>query len=233
MFHVKHSHSPKGPQLNQEELIDRYLDLILEANETTNLTRIDSKESARLLHVEDSLVALPEINEAPDGLYGDLGTGGGFPGVPVAIMTGRKAVLVDSVRKKVAIVEKAVEKLGLNGQISTFGGRIEDLARERRGQFSVLTARALSQLPSLLELSSPLLKEGGLLVCYKGTASEEEQVNAERVAKKVGMKFVSRRSLTLSDGETHREIYVYRREGKSQVKLPRRIGLAQHNPLIN
>ena len=144
----------------EAELIDRYLDLILEANKTTNLTRIDSKEKAQLLHVEDSLVALPEINEAPEGLYGDLGTGGGFPGVPVAIMTGREAVLVDSVKKKVAIVDKAVESLGLSDQISTFSGRIEDLACERPRQFSVLTARALSQLPSLLELASPLLKEG-------------------------------------------------------------------------
>ena len=90
--------------MGEAELIDRYLDLILEANKTTNLTRIDSKEKAQLLHVEDSLVALPEINEAPEGLYGDLGTGGGFPGVPVAIMTGREAVLVDSVKKKVALV---------------------------------------------------------------------------------------------------------------------------------
>lgn len=219
--------------MGEAELIDRYLDLILEANKTTNLTRIDSKEKAQLLHVEDSLVALPEINKAPEGLYGDLGTGGGFPGVPVAIMTGREAVLVDSVKKKVAIVDKAVESLGLSDQISTFSGRIEDLACERPRQFSVLTARALSQLPSLLELASPLLKEGGAFVCYKGEATAEEQKNAEKVARKVGMVFVSKRSLTLSDRETHREVFLYRREGKPKVKLPRRIGLAQHKPLID
>lgn len=219
--------------MDKAELIDQYLDLILEANKTTNLTRIDSREKAKLLHVEDSLVALPEINEAPEGLYGDLGTGGGFPGVPVAIMTGRDAVLVDSVKKKVAIVEKAVDTLGLSEQISTFGGRIEDLARERPRRFAVLTARALSQLPSLLELASPLLKEGGLFVCYKGEATGDEQRNAEKVAQKVGMTFVSKRSLTLSDGETHREVFLYRREGKPKVKLPRRVGLAQHKPLID
>lgn len=219
--------------MNEAELIDQYLDLILEENKTTNLTRIDSKEKAQLLHVEDSLVALPEINEAPEGLYGDLGTGGGFPGVLVAIMTGRQAVLVDSVRKKVAIVDKTVEKIGLSDQISTFSGRIEDLALERPHQFAVLTARALSQLPSLLELASPLLKEGGLFVCYKGEASAEEQENAAKVAAKVGMTFVSKRSLTLSDGETHREVFLYCREGKCKVKLPRRIGLAQHKPLVD
>lgn len=219
--------------MNESQLIDRYLDIILEGNKTTNLTRIDSKEKAQLLHIEDSLVALPETEGAPEGLYGDLGTGGGFPGVPIAIMTGRQAVLVDSVRKKVAIVEKAVEKIGLSGQISTYSGRIEDLAREKPGQFALLTARALSQLPSLLELASPLLKEGGLFVCYKGEASADEERGAAVVSSKVAMKLLSKRSLVLSDGETRREIFLYRKEGKPKVKLPRRVGLAQHKPLID
>lgn len=219
--------------MNESQLIDRYLDIILEENKTTNLTRIDSKEKAQLLHIEDSLVALPETEGAPGGLYGDLGTGGGFPGVPIAIMTGRQAVLIDSVRKKVAIVEKAVEKIGLSGQISTYSGRIEDLAREKPGQFALLTARALSQLPSLLELASPLLKEGGLFVCYKGEASADEERGAAVVSSKVAMKLLSKRSLVLSDGETRREIFLYRKEGKPKVKLPRRVGLAQHKPLID
>lgn len=219
--------------MNESQLIDRYLDIILEENKTTNLTRIDSKEKAQLLHIEDSLVALPETEGAPEGLYGDLGTGGGFPGVPIAIMTGRQAVLIDSVRKKVAIVEKAVEKIGLSGQISTYSGRIEDLAREKPGQFALLTARALSQLSSLLELASPLLKEGGLFVCYKGEASADEERGAAVVSSKVAMKLLSKRALVLSDGETRREIFLYRKEGKPKVKLPRRVGLAQHKPLID
>lgn len=219
--------------MENAELIDRYLDLILEENKTTNLTRIDSKEKARILHIEDSLVALPEVNRAPEGLYGDLGTGGGFPGFPIAVETGRKAVLVDSVKKKTAIVERCVDKLGMSDQISTFSGRIEDLAREMPGKFSVLTARALSQLPSLLELASPLLKKRGLFVCYKGEASPEEEAAAKKVAKKVGMTLVSKRSLILSDGETHREIFLYEKTGKPTVKLPRRVGMAQHKPLID
>ena len=88
-------------------LMQRYLDSILEANKVTNLTRITDGEQARLLHIEDSLVGLPEVNEAPTGLYGDLGSGGGFPGVPLALATGRKTLLVDSVKKKMAIVQSA------------------------------------------------------------------------------------------------------------------------------
>ena len=65
-----------------QELMGQYLDLILEANKTTNLTRITSRDEALVLHIEDSLVGLEEVSEAPEGLYGDLGSGGGFPGGP-------------------------------------------------------------------------------------------------------------------------------------------------------
>lgn len=99
-------------------LMQRYLDSILEANKVTNLTRITDGEQACLLHVEDSLVGLPEVNEAPAGLYGDLGSGGGFPGVPLALATGRKTLLVDSVKKKMAIVQSALDDLSLSEQIS-------------------------------------------------------------------------------------------------------------------
>ena len=71
--------------MQHEELIDLYLEKILEANEKTNLTRISSLDEARKLHIEDSLAGLEELNKAPEGLYGDLGSGGGFPGVPLAL----------------------------------------------------------------------------------------------------------------------------------------------------
>lgn len=217
--------------MSNDELIALYLDLILEANKTVNLTRIESLDQARVLHVEDSLSALPEINAAPQGLYGDLGTGGGFPGVPVSIKTGREAILVDSVKKKAAVIEEVVSKLSLSDQIKTYPGRIEDLALEKRSAFAVLTARALSQLPSLLELSSPLLVKGGRLVCYKARLSVDELNHAESLEKILGMKLVSRRSLVLSDSETYREIVVFEKVAKAKIKLPRRIGMAQKNPL--
>ena len=215
----------------KEALAEKYLDLILEANKVTNLTRIVDREQAMILHLEDSLVGLDEINESPDGLYGDLGTGGGFPGVPVAIYTGRDTVLVDSVKKKMAILDNAVNELELPNNVITYAGRIEDLAKEKPGQFSVLSARALSQLPSLLELASPLLKKNGRLVCYKANISDEERNHALSIAEIVGMRFVSSRQVYLSDNETFREIIVFEKFKKPQIKLPRRIGLAQHDPI--
>lgn len=212
-------------------LMQRYLDSILEANKVTNLTRITDGEQARLLHIEDSLVGLPEVNKAPTGLYGDLGSGGGFPGVPLALATGRKTLLVDSVKKKMAIVQSALDDLSLSEQISTSSERIEDLPLEYKEKFAVLTARALSKLVSLIELASPLLKNGGRLVCYKAQLSSEELEEALAVQDLVGMKMISQREICLSDGETTRTIVVFEKIGKSRIKLPRRIGLAQKQPL--
>lgn len=212
-------------------LMQRYLDSILEANKVTNLTRITDGEQARLLHIEDSLVGLPEVNEAPTGLYGDLGSGGGFPGVPLALATGRKTLLVDSVKKKMAIVQSALDDLSLSEQISTSSERIEDLPLEYKEKFAVLTARALSKLVSLIELASPLLKKGGRLVCYKAQLSSEELEEALAVQDLVGMKMISQREICLSNGETTRTIVVFEKIGKSRIKLPRRIGLAQKQPL--
>lgn len=212
-------------------LMQRYLDSILEANKVTNLTRITDGEQARLLHIEDSLVGLPEVNEAPTGLYGDLGSGGGFPGVPLALATGRKTLLVDSVKKKMAIVQSALDDLSLSEQISTSSERIEDLPLEYKEKFAVLTARALSKLVSLIELASPLLKKGGRLVCYKAQLLSEELEEALAVQDLVGMKMISQREICLSDGETTRTIVVFEKIGKSRIKLPRRIGLAQKQPL--
>lgn len=215
----------------QSDLMHRYLDLVLEANKVTNLTRIATLEEAEILHLEDSLVALPEVLESPEGLYGDLGSGGGFPGVPLAIATGRETVLVDSVKKKMALVSDMVATLGLQDQIETYDGRIEDLALEDPQRFSVLTARALSRLVSLLELASPLLAIGGRLICYKAQLSEEELAEACAVEGLLGMKLISQRSILLSDGETHRTIVTFEKTGRSKIKLPRRVGMAQRNPL--
>ena len=174
---------------------------------------------------------MPEVNEAPAGLYGDLGSGGGFPGVPLALATGRKTLLVDSVKKKMAIVQSALDDLSLSEQISTSSERIEDLPLEYKEKFAVLTARALSKLVSLIELASPLLKKGGRLVCYKAQLSSEELDEALAVQDLVGMRMISQREICLSDGETMRTIVVFEKIGKPRIKLPRRIGLAQKQPL--
>ena len=124
-------------------LMQCYLAQSLKQTKLRILLALLDGEQARLLHIEDSLVGLPEVNEAPDGLYGDLGSGGGFPGVPLALATGRTTLLVDSVKKKMAIVQSVLDDLSLSEQIFTSSERIEDLPLEYKEKFAVLTARAL------------------------------------------------------------------------------------------
>lgn len=212
-------------------LIEQYVDQVLEVNKTLNLTRIENCEKARLLHIEDSLAGLEELNGASAGAYVDLGSGGGFPGVPLAIASGRSTLLVDSVKKKMAAISSIIENLNLGSFISTFDGRIEELGIQRPSDFSVATARALAKLSILMELASPLLKKEGRLICYKAQLSDEEYDNAVKLQSYLGMKLVSDREFLLSDNETKRRIIVFEKVKEPGLKLPRRIGLAQKKPL--
>lgn len=218
--------------MESQEVIQKYLDALLKVNESINLTRITNDSDTHLLHIEDSLSGLNELNAAPEGLYGDLGSGGGFPGVPLAITSGRETLLVDSVQKKMRAVQSILEELDIDERISTYGGRIEDLALERKNQFAVLTARALAPLPSLLELASPLLMIDGELICYKAPL-ESELNDALSIQEKFGFELKSKREFTLSDNQTNRCILVFKKIKEASLKLPRRVGLAQKKPLIH
>lgn len=213
-----------------QALFEKHLQLVIEANKTTNLTRIDDVEKARILHIEDSLAALQEINAAPRGEYADIGSGAGYPGIPLAIATGRKTTLVDSVKKKAAFLEKFVDELGLKDTVSVYGGRVEELSLERPKSFSVITARAFSSLASILELTNPLLQRHGWVICYKAHVSKEEYDHVAALEDLLGMRLVSDREITLSDAETYRRILVFEKEHTAKVKLPRRNGMAQKKP---
>lgn len=213
----------------QQLLIEQHLNLVIEANKTTNLTRIDSVDEAMLLHVEDSLVGLPEITNAPDGLYGDLGSGAGYPGIPLAIATGRDTMLIDARQRKIVVLNGIIEILGLSHQIKTYAGRAELLARKQAESFSVLSARALAKLSVLMELASPLLKQGGQLICYKAIVDPSELAHARQVQKATGLKLKSERDFQL--GEYSRKIIVFEKTSLPSLKLPRQEGQAQKNPL--
>ena len=158
----------------QEEALRKHLHMVIEANKRTNITRIDTWEQGWLLHVEDSLAGVPEVSAAPAGKLADLGSGAGFPGIPLAITTDRPITLVESVGKKTTLLEGFVKELELQDKVQVFSGRAEQLAQLQPEGFSVITARALSSLPSLMELASPLLCQGGHLVCYKSSDIDSE-----------------------------------------------------------
>ena len=215
----------------QVELLALHLVLVARKNEQINLTRITNLEDGAYLHVVDSLLLCNSFANAPAGRFVDVGTGAGYPGIPLAIATGRRALLVDSVGKKTKAVEEFVRELGLQKTVEVRQARIEDLGRERRGQFAVVCARAVAQTNVLIEYAAPLLAKGGRLVVAKANPTEDELRAATRAAQICGMRFVSRETFELPDERGHREVLSYERVKNPSIKLPRAVGMAKHHPL--
>lgn len=218
-------------EVDKEKLL-RHIHLVIQKNDSINLTRITSPEEAIVLHIEDSLSALSELRDV-EGEFCDIGTGGGFPGIPLGIASHKRGVLLDSVKKKARAVQEFIEDLGLEGSLQCFGKRSEEFAREQGERFSCVIARAVSALPVVEELATPLLKRGGRLIAMRGTEPVEEQERALLAAAKLGLEFVRKREFEIGDvGERYqRSLYVFERRGGAQVALPRRPGMAVKKPL--
>lgn len=207
-----------------------YLTWLLEANEMLNLTAVTDYESALRLHLADSLAVVQDVEESPPGLMVDLGTGGGLPGIPLSLVTGRRTLLVDSVAKKVRAVESYLKTAGLTAQIGTFAGRSEELATSRPGLASVVVARAVAELPVLLELAAPLLSKDGRLIALKGQPEDSELIRADKVAELLGFSNGVVRRYTLAGGDS-RATVVFTLEAAPSVSVPRRPGMAKKRPL--
>ena len=187
----------------QHALLSRYLDLLIEANQTMNLTRITDRAQAELLHIADSLTVLPFLPKTPHALA-DLGSGGGVPGIPLAIARPDvRVLLVESTKKKAAFLRKAAEQLGLaNVQVSD--ARVEDVGHtDRRGTFDVVTARAVALLPWLVEWSMPLLKKGGVLLAMKGERGPAEVELAASACKRMNAGVPTVEPIALPETQNH------------------------------
>ena len=214
---------------DKQKKIQAYLDLVIEKNKELNLTRIETREKGMLLHIEDSLSCIDEFT-SQDGPFLDIGTGGGFPGVPLAIASGRTGVLIDSVQKKARAVQEMIDELNLSNMIQVRGIRSEELALEVGEKFHTVIARAVSSLPTILELATPLLVPHGEFIALRGEEDERSIEEGNRIAKKLGLEMISSRHLYI--GETYeRNILVFKKVGKPTIKLPRRNGMAQKKPL--
>lgn len=216
----------------QSRLLDKHLELVIEKNKVLNLTRITNVAEAVVLHVVDSLLLLccEGVKLTEQSKFVDMGTGAGFPGIPLGIMTGAQGMLVDSVGKKVAAVQEFIETLGLENLIARHA-RVEDLAVDLCGSQDVVVARALARTNILVEYATPFLKKGGKLVVAKARPEEEEVAEADRAAKICGLRRVSRETFELPEGLGHREILVYEKIGSARIKLPRKAGTAKREPL--
>ena len=221
----------------QTESLLHHLDLMLHKNQVMNLTRITSVDDALVLHILDSLLLLPSLeytapsDKSSSGAILDIGTGAGFPGIPLALLTNRPFTLMDSVSKKVRAVDEFTQALDISDRVTTTNERAEKFALSHSGAYEFVVARAVASLPVLLEYAQPFLVSHGRLVVSKGRLSDEELESGMKAAKQVGMKLVSRETLELPYSMGHREILTFEKVCKPTLKLPRPVGEAKKHPL--
>ena len=214
----------------QAALCIKHLNLVIEKNKQVNLTRILNRDEALVLHILDSLLLLDQLEGAPKGRFLDMGTGAGFPGIPLAIASGRPAVLIDSVGKKINAVNDFCKELCLEDVVGVHT-RLEDGAKTYRGSISAVVARALASLPVLCEYASPYLVKHGLFIVTKGNPSEDELESGIKAADICGLKLVQKSSFDLPLDLGHRETLVFEKYKPASLKLPRQNGLARKKPL--
>lgn len=206
----------------------KVLDLLCE--DPASLSSI-TDERAWQVHVLDSLTGLelPELGEADR--IADVGAGAGFPGLVLAAARPAARVdLIESIARKAAFIERAAKAAGISNA-SVLAARSEDVAAgEGRGAYDAVTARAVGRLSTLAELASPLLREGGVLVAWKGKRDADEEAELERAGEALAMR--PERVLDVGDraGSRHRHLHLIRKSGPTPDDLPRRPGVAKKRP---
>ncbi|MBD5604509.1 MAG: 16S rRNA (guanine(527)-N(7))-methyltransferase RsmG [Candidatus Eremiobacteraeota bacterium] len=207
-----------------EARLERYVALVLERNAVQNLTAARTPDAV-FEHVRDSLSVVPYVREP----FVDVGSGGGFPGIPIAIATGYRGVLVESVVKKARFLEEVVRELALPLEVRV--GRAEDAGRapEMRERFASATARAVSSLPAVLELTIPFLSVGGLAVLQRGRLEARERTAAHDASLVLGATIED--DVALGGELDGRRIVLVRKVAPTGQRFPRRAGIPAKRPL--
>jgi 16S rRNA (guanine527-N7)-methyltransferase len=213
--------------------IDGHVRLLMAWNAAINLTAIRDPAGIALRHVVDSLTAVPLLAEREiDGLL-DLGSGGGFPGVPLAAaLPLRRVALVESIRKKAGFLQAATVATGLAPRTTVLASRAEHLAEERghRGAWPAVSARAVGSLADLCELAFPLLALGGCLVAWKRGEPDAELVAARRAVVALGGGDVEIRDVRVPGLEGHRLVIVTK-GGQTPAEFPRDRAARRRRPV--
>jgi 16S rRNA (guanine527-N7)-methyltransferase len=221
----------------QETQFDAYRRLLVEWNERMNLTAITEEKEVYIKHFWDSLAVLTmpqwiSVSNQSKRVI-DIGTGAGFPGIPLAIAQPEKSfVLVDSLQKRISFLETVVARLGLKN-VTCVHARSEDLARDKsyRGQFDFVVSRAVARLNVLMELMCPFLRVGGLGFSYKGPGLDEELKDGQRAAKKLQVQLHEAHSYTLPLEMGLRTIICFEQFRALPGVYPRKAGTPQRKPL--
>ena len=219
-------------QYNEEkgEKLYQYMNLILEWNEKINLTAIKDEKEFIVKHFIDSLTIGEWIKAGKRIL--DIGTGAGFPGVPLKIYyPDLEVTLIDSVKKKIMVLEDVIEKLKLD-RIEALHIRAEELAKDSnyREKFDFVTTRAVSSLATIAEYMLPFVKIGGKAICMKGPNIEQELREAEKAIKLFGGEIEKIEKIEIN-GEFERNIMMIKKVKRTDDKYPRGQGKPAKEPI--
>lgn len=213
--------------MNKEEKINKFIDLVLSENEKFNLTAILTKEEFKTRHIEDSLFP-SKVFDFNNKTILDLGSGAGFPGIPLAIeFPSSKFILVEPLEKRANFLKMIKKELELEN-VEVLNIRMEDY--DKNHKVDVIVSRAVSELPILLELSIPFIKVDGTLIAYKGKKGEEEIKESENALKLLNSKVV-----LIQKDENHLErgttnIFIKKEKETNQI-YPRQYQKIKKNPL--
>ncbi|WP_129599556.1 16S rRNA (guanine(527)-N(7))-methyltransferase RsmG [Anaerophilus nitritogenes] len=225
-----------GISLNEEQINKflTYKDLLIEWNKNVNLTAITEDQEVMIKHFLDSLscMSLPYIKKGDTII--DVGTGAGFPGIPIYIYdTDIKLTLLDSLNKRIKFLQEVCLKTDLKN-VSFEHGRAEDYGQNKnfREKYDVAVARAVAQLNILCEYCLPFVRVGGYFICQKGPNIDEEMENAKKSIQILGGKFIERKDISLPFSDLHHNIVVIQKIKETPTKYPRKAGTPTKKPLI-
>lgn len=217
----------------QYEQFIKYYELLIEWNQVMNLTAITEFGEVLTKHFIDSLSLANEIDLKKDLSIIDVGTGAGFPGIPLKIVyPSLNIVLLDSLNKRIKFLDAVINQLGLKG-IKAVHGRAEEFGRnnEYREQFDLCLSRAVANLATLSEYCVPFIKMGGYFISYKSGEAEEEIENSKNAVKLLGGKIDMVKTFILPDTDISRSFVFIKKELETSKKYPRNAGKPSKEPL--
>ncbi len=230
--HIQDVFSDNGIDISSEisNQLLLLMKLTLEGNEKMNLTAITDEEEFLNKMLLDSVLISKDLDLSSGKLL-DIGSGAGFPGLPLAILYPNLHVtLLDSTSKKMKHCEEVVEELGLKN-VACVSKRAEEYISHRRETYDFVTARALGVLPIVLELSIPFLKVNGTLIAYKGSSYKDEVKSSHRAFTNLDCKVINKIEYTLPCSDEIRVYLLVSKYEKTKDKYPRQYSIISRNPL--
>lgn len=218
---------------SQIEQFEKYYELLVEWNKVMNLTTITENEEVVKKHFVDSLMIMKVYNMDNVETLLDIGTGAGFPGIPLKIVFPHlKITLLDSLNKRIRFLDTVIQELKLT-DISTLHGRAEDFAKksEYREQFDMCVSRAVANLSTLSEYCIPYVKVSGSFISYKSGNIDTELDDSEKAVNVLGGKIEQVDKFKLPDTDIERSFVNIRKLKSTSKKYPRKAGLPSKEPL--